>query len=172
MYKAEFLSTNKNVPTNSYLAALDAAAGEYTISQVNAYKAEGLKEFPTMNEFLSARRGTGKNLGGTRSKTNVVEFSDTAATKIINAISQQFFGRDANGKELSKLIPMVNKQLKKNPDVVSTTTDAEGNVTNTKTKTGLDVEQFLIEEISGKDEAKAKQVLDYYNVFKQTLGVN
>ena len=171
LYKAGYLKTNKEVPTSSYLSALDAAAGEYTVAQVNAYKQEGLKEFPTMDEFLAARKDTG-GLGGTRTRTNITEFSDTAATKIINAISQQFYGRDANGKELKKLIPLINKELKKNPDLISTTTDAEGNVVSTKTKTGLDVEQFLIEQVSGKDEAKAKQVLDYYNVFKQTVGVN
>jgi hypothetical protein len=171
LYKAGYLKTNKEVPTSAYLSALDAAAGEYTVAQVNAYKQEGLKEFPTMDEFLAARKDTG-GLGGTRTRTNITEFSDTAATKIINAISQQFYGRDANGKELKKLIPLINKELKKNPDVVSTTTDAEGNVVSTKTKTGLDVEQFLIDEVSGKDEAKANKVLGYYNIFKQSIGVN
>lgn len=171
LYKAGYLKTNKEVPTSVYLSALDSAAGEYTVAQVNAYKAEGLKEFPTMNEFLAARKNTG-GLGGTRTRTNVTEYDETDLTKIINAIYQDSMGRDANSKELNKLIPIVNKQLKKNPDVISTTTDSKGNVTNTKTKTGINVEQFLIEEISGKDEAKAKQVLDYYNVFKQTLGVN
>jgi len=172
LYNAKLLKTNKNVPTDVYLAALDAAAAEYTVAQVNAYKAEGVKEFPTMDEFLTARISTGAGLGGTKTKTNVLEFSDTSATKIINAISQQFFGRDANSKELKNLIPLINKELKKNPDVVSTTTDSEGNVVNTKTKTGLDVEQFLIDEVSGTDEAKANKVLGYYNVFKQSLGVN
>jgi len=171
LYKAGYLKTNKEVPTSAYLSALDAAAGEYTVAQVNAYKQEGLKEFPTMDEFLAARKNTG-GLGGTRTKTNVVEFSETSAKKIINAISQQFYGRDANAKELTKLIPLINQELKKNPDVVSTTTDSEGNVIRNKTKTGLDVEQFLIDEISQKDEAKAAKVLGYYDVFKQSIGVN
>lgn len=170
LYKAGYLSTNKDVPTSSYLSALDAAAGEYTVAQVNAYKQEGVKEFPTMDEFLAAKKGTG--LGGTKTRTNVTEYSDTAAKKIINAISQQFFGRDANSKELTKLIPLINKELKSNPDFITTTTNAQGDVTRTKTKTGLDVEQFLIDEISQKDEAKANQVLGYYNVFKQSIGVN
>jgi hypothetical protein len=170
LYKAGYLSTNKEVPTSAYLSALDAAAGEYTVAQVNAYKQEGVKEFPTMDEFLAAKKGISK--GGTKTRTNVTEFSETDLTKIINAVYQDSMGRDANSKELSKLIPVVNQKLKKNPDFISTTTDAEGNVVATKTKTGLNVEQFLIEEVSGKDEAKARQVLDYYNVFKQTLGVN
>lgn len=170
LYKAGYLKTNKEVPTSSYLAALDDAAAEYTVAQVNAYKQEGVKEFPTMDEFLATRKGTG--LGGTRTKSNILEFSDTSATKIINAISQQFFGRDANSKELKNLIPLINQELKKNPDLISTTTDAEGNVIRSKTKTGLDVEQFLIDEISQKDEAKANKVLGYYNVFKKSLGVN
>jgi hypothetical protein len=171
LYKAGYLTTNKQVPTDAYLTALDSAAAAYTVAQVNAYKQEGLKEFPTMDEFLAARKNTG-GLGGTRTRTNITEFSETDLTKIINAIYQDSMGRDANNKEINKLIPIVNQKLKKNPDLISTTTDAEGNVVATKTKTGLDVEQFLIEKVSGKDEAKARQVLDYYNVFKQTLGVN
>jgi len=170
LYKAGYLSTNKEVPTDAYLSALDAAAARYTVAQVNAYKIEGIKEFVTMDEFLAAKKGVSK--GGTKTRTNVTEFSETDLTKIINAVYQDSMGRDANSKELSKLIPVVNQKLKKNPDLISTTTDAEGNVVATKTKTGLNVEQFLIEEVSGKDEAKARQVLDYYNVFKQTLGVN
>jgi hypothetical protein len=170
LYKAGLLSTNKNVSTDVYLAALDAAAAEYTVAQVNAYKAEGVKEFPTMDEYLAARKSTG--LGGTRTRPNVTEYDESDLKKIINAVSQDFNGRDANSKELNKLIPAVNKLLKKNPDLISTTTDAEGNVVATKTKTGLNVEQFLIDEISGKDEAKANQVLGYYNVFKQSVGVN
>jgi hypothetical protein len=169
LYKAGYLKTNKEVPTSAYLAALDSAAGEYTVAQVNAYKAEGLKEFPTMDEFLAAKKNTG-GLGGTKTRTNVTEYDESDLKKIINAISQQEKGRDANAKELSKLIPVINQKLKKNPDLISTTTDAEGNVVATKTKTGLNVEQFLIDEISQQDESKAKQVLDYYNIFKQSIG--
>jgi len=170
LYKAGYLSTNKEVPTDAYLSALDAAAARYTVAQVNAYKIEGIKEFITLDEFLVAQKGVSK--GGTKTKPNIVEYSETDLKKIINAIYQDTMGRDANSKELSKLIPVVNQKLKKNPDLVSTTTDEEGNVTAIKTKTGLNVEQFLIDEVSGKDEAKAKQVLDYYNIFKQSMGVS
>jgi hypothetical protein len=169
LYKAGYLTTNKQVPTDAYLTALDSAAAAYTVAQVNAYKQEGLKEFPTMDEFLAARKG-GSGLGGTKTKTNITEYSDSDLKKIINAISQDFNGRDANSQEINKLIPVINEKLKKNPDLISTTTDAEGNVVRTKTKTGLNVEQFLIDEISQKDEAKANQVLGYYNVFKQSIG--
>jgi len=169
LYKAGYLTTNKQVPTDAYLTALDSAAAAYTVAQVNAYKQEGLKEFPTMDEFLAARKG-GSGLGGTKTKTNITEYSDSDLKKIINAISQDFNGRDANSQEINKLIPVINEKLKKNPELISTTTDAEGNVVRTKTKTGLNVEQFLIDEISQKDEAKANQVLGYYNVFKQSTG--
>jgi hypothetical protein len=40
------------------------------------------------------------------------------------------------------------------------------------TKTGLDTEQYLIEQIAEKDEAKANQILSYYDIFKRTIGVN
>jgi hypothetical protein len=170
LYKAGLLRTNKNVSTDVYLAALDAAAAEYTVAQVNAYKQEGVKEFSTIDAYLTARKSPGTGLGGTKTRTNITEYSDSDLKKIINAISQDFNGRDANSQEINKLIPVINEKLKKNPDLVSTTTDAEGNVIRTKTKTGLNVEQFLIDEISQKDEAKANQVLGYYNVFKQSIG--
>ena len=174
LYKAGLLRTNKNVSTDVYLAALDAAAAEFTVAQVNAYKQEGVKEFATIDEYLSARKGAGGtgNLSGTKTRPDVIQYSKTDLKKIINAIYQDLNGRDANSKEISKLIPVINEKLKKNPDLISTTTDAKGNVVATKTKTGLDVEQFLIDEISQKDEAKARQVLGYYDVFKQSIGVN
>ena len=172
LYKAGLLRTNKNVSTDVYLAALDAAAAEFTVAQVNAYKQEGVKEFATIDEYLSARKNTSTGLGGTKTRTNVTEFSETDLKKIINAITQMEKGRDANAKEISKLIPAINEKLKKNPDLVSTTTDAEGNVIRTKTKTGLNVEQYLIDEISQQDESKARKVLGYYDVFKQSIGVN
>lgn len=171
LYNAGYLKTNKDVPTSAYLAALDSAAGEYTVSQVNAYKQEGLKEFPTMDEFLAAKKNTG-GLGGTRTRTETTVYSESDATELINAIYQKTMGRDANSKELKSLIPMLQKQMAKNPDLISTTTDAEGNVVAAKKKTGLNAQQFLLEEVAGKDEAKANQVLGYYNIFKQTLGVN
>ena len=170
LYKAGYLSTNKEVPTDAYLSALDAAAAKYTVAQVNAYKIEGIKEFVTLDEFLVAQKGISK--AGTKTKPNIVEYSETDLKKIINAISQQEKGRDANAKELSKLIPIINEKLKKNPDLISTTTDAEGNVLATKTKTGLNVEQFLIDEISQQDESKARKILGYYDIYKQSIGVN
>lgn len=170
LYKAGYLSTNKEVPTDAYLSALDAAAAKYTVAQVNAYKIEGIKEFVTLDEFLVAQKGISK--AGTKTKPNIVEYSETDLKKIINAISQQEKGRDANAKELSKLIPVINEKLKKNPDLISTTTDAEGNVLATKTKTGLNVEQFLIDEISQQDESKARKILGYYDIYKQSIGVS
>ena len=38
------------------------------------------------------------------------------------------------------------------------------------TTTGLDKEQFLIEKISGTDEAKANKVLDAYTTVVNMLG--
>jgi hypothetical protein len=74
LYKAGYLSTNKEVPTDAYLSALDAAAAKYTVAQVNAYKIEGIKEFVTLDEFLVAKKGVSK--GGTKTKTNITEYSD------------------------------------------------------------------------------------------------
>jgi hypothetical protein len=53
-----------------------------------------------------------------------------------------------------------------------TTTDRSGDVATYETTGGLDESQFLIQEISGTDEAKANKVFGYYDAFKNALGVS
>jgi hypothetical protein len=53
-----------------------------------------------------------------------------------------------------------------------TTTNISGDVASYQTTGGLDEGQFLIQEIAGTDEAKANKVFNYYNAFKNALGVS
>ncbi len=171
LYQAGYLTTNKNVPTDAMLEALDAAAGQYTVDQVEAYKAKQIKEFSTFDDWLGLKKGSAKSLAGTRTTSQITEFSDTDARALINDVITSLMGRGASDEEYAKLVPLVQKKQRKNPALVSTTTDAEGKTIATKTKTGINEQQFLIEKLSQRDEAKATRILSYYDAFKQAIGV-
>ena len=152
------------------LAALNNASAQYTVDQVEAYKSGQIKEFVGFNSWLGAREKP-EGLGGTRTTPQITEFSDTDARGLINDVIKSLMGRGASDAEYAKLVPLLQKKQNKNPALVSTTTNEEGRVTAQKTKTGINEQQFLIEKLSQRDEAKATKILSYYDAFKQAIGV-
>lgn len=152
------------------LGALQTAAQYYTVKQTDIYKTTpgGVKEFESMDAFLSNTRNPGLETVVTK---RPVIYGQTDTNAIANKVMQALKGRDANPGELLLLKPLLNTAQQKNPEVTSTTKDMEGNAKTVKTNTGLNPEQFLIEEISKSDEAKAYKVLNYYDAFKQVIGV-
>jgi len=171
LYQAGYLKTNKNVSTDDMLVALDAAAGQYTVDQVEAYKAKQIKEFSTFDDWLGLKKGSAKSLAGTRTTSQITEFSDTDARALINDVITNLMGRGASDEEYEKLVPLVQKKQRKNPQLTTTTTDVEGRTVASKIKTGINEQQFLIEKLSQRDEAKATRILSYYDAFKQAIGV-
>jgi len=172
LYQSGYLTSNK-IPASQadklITGALDRAASDFTIKQLKNYQFYGIKEFETMDEFLTATRGAGST---TKTYTDAVVMGRTEADKNIIAIYKKLMGREPNEKELAELRPLLQKEQGKNPNVISTTRDIEGDMKSRTTKTGLDTEQYLIEQIAEKDEAKANQILSYYDIFKRTIGVN
>jgi len=172
LYQSGYLTSNK-IPASQadklITGALDRAASDFTIKQLKNYQFYGIKEFETMDEFLTATRGAGST---TKTYTDAVVMGRTEADKNIIAIYKKLMGREPNEKELAELRPLLQKEQGKNPNVISTTRDIEGDMKSRTTKTGLDTEQYLIEQIAAKDEAKANQILSYYDIFKRTIGVN
>ena len=172
LYNAGYLTTNKNVPTDAMLAALDDAAAQYTVDQVEGYKSKQITEFQTLAEWLGQRQGNApESLAGTRISRQVTEFSDTDARAVIDDVAQQLLQRLPTEQEYAKLVPLIQKKQRKSPQITSTTTDEKGRVVATKTKTGINERQFLIEKLSKRDEAKANQIMSYYDAFKQAIGV-
>lgn len=171
LYKAGYLTTNKNVPTDAMLSALDQAAAQYTVDQVEAYKSGQIKEFSTLNDWLGTQRGQAESKAGTRTQTNITEFSDTDARALIDDVALNLLQRKPTEQEYAKLVPLIQKKQRTNPQITSTTTDAEGRVVSQKTKTGINEQQFLIEKLSQKDEAKANMIMGFYDAFKQAIGV-
>lgn len=172
LYQSGYLTSNK-IPASQadklITGALDRAASDFTIKQLKNYQFYGIKEFETMDEFLTATRGAGST---TKTYTDAVVMGRTEADKNIIAIYKKLMGREPDEKELAELRPLLQKEQGKNPNVISTTRDIEGDMKSRTTKTGLDTEQYLIEQIAEKDEAKANQILGYYDIFKRTIGVN
>lgn len=172
LYQSGYLTSNK-IPASQadklITGALDRAASDFTIKQLKNYQFYGVKEFETMDEFLTATRGAGST---TKTYTDAVVMGRTEADKNIIAIYKKLMGREPGEKELAELRPLLQKEQGKNPNVISTTRDIEGDMKSRTTKTGLDTEQYLIEQIAEKDEAKANQILGYYDIFKRTIGVS
>ena len=164
----DLLTTNKNVPSGALDQALNMIIAEYTYEQVSAYKNYGVREFPTLDEYISNRpKGGGDST--TTSRTTI--FSDTDFRAIAQQVGQALVDRDLNPEELKKLQPILEKAQRKTPEVTTTTAGADGSAKSIFTRTGLNAEQFLIEEIAKTDEAKATQMIGFYDIYKQMTGV-
>lgn len=164
----DLLTTNKNVPSGALDQALNQIIAEYTYEQVSAYKNYGVREFPTLDEYISSRP---KGRGDSTTTTRTTIFSDTDFRAIAQQVGQALVERDLNPEELKKLQPILERAQRKTPEVTTTTAGPDGNAKSIFQRTGLNAEQFLIEEIAKTDEAKATQMIGFYDVYKQMTGV-
>ena len=166
--EARLLSTNKNVPSGAIDTALNQIIAEYTYEQVSAYKNYGVREFPTLDEYL-ANRPKGGGRSTTTSRTTI--FSDTDFRAIAQQVGIALVDRELNAEELKKLQPILERAQRKTPEVTTTTAGLDGTSESVTKRTGLNAQQFLIEEIAKTDEAKATQMIGFYDVYKQMTGV-
>jgi hypothetical protein len=162
------LTTNKNVPQGAVDQALNDIIAEYTYEQVSAYKNYGVREFPTLDDYMANRPKRG---GDSTTTTRTTIFSDTDFRAIAQQVGQALVDRDLNPEELKKLQPILERAQRKTPEVTTTTAGADGNAKSIFQRTGLNAEQFLIEEIAKTDEAKATQMIGFYDIYKQMTGV-
>ena len=93
-------------------------------------------------------------------------YDPTQAAAVINTVYSDLLGRQASQKELDKYTKALQKAQASNP--LKYTNTAGAGYTQ---QGGLDPQQFLIQQISGTDEAKANQVMGYYDSFKNLIGV-
>lgn len=106
--------------------------------------------------------------GAGRNRKETVISSPTQAAALINAVLKDAVGRQATDAELKKYTAELQKAQKANP--VSTQYGA-GSYPSYTQEGGLDSQQFLIQRIAGTDEAKANSVFNFYNAFKNAIGV-
>lgn len=117
------------------------------------------KDISVVKDYLIRTVPEVQGGGGTTTKATIS--SPTTARALINAVSQNLVGRGATEEEIAMYAPALRKAQASNPVVYGETT----------TTGGLNEEQFLIEQISQSDEAKANKVLGFYDAFKRAIGV-
>lgn len=94
------------------------------------------------------------------------------AKNIINKVFEDQLGRSATDAEIAKYTATFKEKAAAQPTITTTTTT--GKKTKISTKPGFTTgraEQYLVDKIAGTDEAKAGQVLDYYQTFMRKLGL-
>ena len=169
LQEAGRLSNAKNADRAKILGALDKVVATYTADNTIAIKNGEIKELPTMDEYLSGLRGKGGGNSFTTSRTEIS--SETEAVRYLNQVSQSLTGKNYPREKLAEGIKILQQMQKKNPSMTTTSRNDEGDTTSSVTKNGLDTQGFLIQQIAQTDAAKEKQVLDYYQVFKNSFGV-
>jgi len=173
LFKGGFLPTNKfaaNQMSKAIIKGLEDAVAEYTLKQVDDYKNNNVKEFETMDAFLTSGKRSDKSSLTQTDRTATV-YDDTRATALIKRLYQSAQGRDPNEKELKELIPMVQDFQKKNPQISTSTRNEEGTFSSGINRLGGDPEEFLVDKLSEKNETKARSILGYYDAFKSVIGV-
>jgi hypothetical protein len=158
-----------------------AVTGKYSDKLLSAYSTASMKaalqsqmvgqQF-TVGQYLDqeaaarlAEGGAGKG-PSVRKETRISD--QTTARALIDAIFRDTLGRKASGKEILKYTKAIQTAQKASPTV--TTYSTSGGVTSATTTGGINEQQFLIDQIAGTDEAKANQVLGYYQTFMNALG--
>lgn len=122
-----------------------------------------------LNGYLQQQQIANAAMGGTSGSAPFQRkqiSSVTEAAGLVNAVYSDLLGRQASQKELDKYTKALQKAQEANP-VKYTDTAGAGYTA----RGGLDAQQFLIQQIAGTDEAKGRQVANFYDVFKNTIGV-
>ena len=156
-----------------------AVTGKYSDKLLSAYSTASMKaalqsqmvgqQF-TVGQYLdqeaAARVAEGSGGPSVRRETRISD--QTTAKALIDAIFKDTLGRKASGKEILKYTKAIQSAQKASPTV--TTYSTSGGVTSATTTGGINEQQYLIDQIAGTDEAKANQVLGYYQTFMNALG--
>lgn len=119
---------------------------------------------------LSVEDGTGEGADGTYVNENISVLTKDKARQLIDAVIQDQLGRKANDAEVKRYTKLVRAAQKESPTV--TTSVRSGKRTTTTTTGGFDAGQYLIDRVSGTDEAKANKVLGFYETFMRALGAD
>ena len=115
---------------------------------------------------------TGVSKDGTSITEQESVITKANAKNIINKVFEDQLGRSATDAEIAKYTATFKEKAAAQPTITTTTTT--GKKTKISTKPGFTTgraEQYLVDKIAGTDEAKAGQVLDYYQSFMRKLGL-
>jgi hypothetical protein len=156
-----------------------AVSGKYSDKLLSAYSTASMKaalqsqmvgqQF-TVGQYLDQEAAAliAEGSGGPSVRRETRISDQTTAKALIDAIFKDTLGRKASGKEILKYTKAIQAAQKASPTV--TTYSTSGGTTSATTTGGINEQQYLIDQIAGTDEAKANQVLGYYQTFMNALG--
>jgi hypothetical protein len=147
---------------NSYIQAYDDLNQEILLGQQLDF-----------NTFLAREKRTG---GTDANKTPEPYVQKTLPTKlqirnIANEVARDLTGRGLSEDQFNRYYTLSLERAKAMP-TKTTYTKMPGGGTEATTTGGPDIQEFLYQKIAGTDEAKAKKVFGFYDIFKQALGVD
>jgi hypothetical protein len=127
-------------------------------------------DVPDRFDFIAGLAEEGKTEGedGPTVFESVQVSTPEETRAIIDTVVQDQLGRKATDAELKRYTKMIRKLQKTSPTVTTVTTS--GKVQRRTTTGGFNAKEYLLDEISGTDEAKANQVLSFYETFMKALG--
>ncbi len=158
--------------TDKYTPALQKAftKAEEDRLYISAVRPMGRDEFLQDTIALGGiGGGSGGGGGPTSGVSKATRISNTTeAAALIESIIQDTLGRKATAAELKKYTASLQSAQKKAPTVTKYT--SAGTSQTSQTTGGINEQQYLIDKISGTDEAKANKVLGFYETFMNALG--
>lgn len=160
-----------NVPTNGSYSSklLDAYQTAQQAAQLDAAQLGQAFNSSYFSNFLMRETAANTATGGDgRTRKETVVSSATQAASLINAVLKDAVGRQATDAEIKKYTAELQKAQRANP---VTTEYGTGSYPSYTQEGGLDAQQFLIQRIAGTDEAKANNIFNFYNAFKNAIGV-
>lgn len=124
-----------------------------------------------LTQEIAARNALkGEGEGGPKVTEQLTVATEEQAKSLIDAVFKDQFGRSASDKEVARYTKALQKAQKKSP--VVTTTTRQGGRTMVTTTGGVNATQYLLDRVSGTDEAKANKVLGFYETFMKALGAD
>lgn len=167
-YKVPTNGTFTNNLLNSYNDALQTA--QLQAAQLGQqFSSQFFTNYLT-NEAAGRTGGTGRDGTSITEQESVITKAN--AKNIINKVFEDQLGRAATDEEIDKYTTTFKKKAAAKPTITTTTT--AGKKTKIRTEPGFTTgraEQYLVDKIAQTDEAKAGEVLDYYQEFMRKLGL-
>ncbi len=123
-----------------------------------------------LGQEIAARNALTTGIGGPRIVEQESVIKDTDAKALIDAVIKDQLGRKASQAEIDKYTKIIQRKAAKNPTI--TKTEKVGGKTVITPTYGFgtqDAKTFLVDKISGTDEAKANKVLSFYETAMKVL---
>lgn len=151
--------------TNKYTPAFQKAlvAAESDRASINVVSPISRDDFFAQLEPIST--------SGSKGPTEVVsvtKYTPESASQFINLIVQDTLGRKATAAEIKRYTKTL-KDIEKKASTITKYSGSGAKQTQVTT-TGINEQQYLVDQISGTDEGKANKVLGFYETFMNALG--